>query len=579
MRHTQSAILLLALSSSCHAASGYLWQTDSQTDYFLQSLSEPHNSNNPLLSYDDTHWQLQGQGDFNLDGNTDLLMHHTLTGENRIVFLNEWQQVAATHTLNFTNDAAWRVAGIADLNGDYYDDIVWYNQNSGCLYHYLINWDYDPKIKYQGEQGGCVSDTHWQIQAIADFDNNRHADILWRHTEYGTVYLHLTGEHGQRIARRVAQVSDLNWQIADVADYNGDLKADILWRHQTQGLNYVYLMDGSKVTDAQLSSIVPTNSGWSLVGHTKVNGDTTQDLLWQNSQTGILGAHLMQGASKSYQPLFDMQNAPVLTGYQNCPIETLYPLVDCSSDIATDCIGGDPIYVDCNHNMIPKRNLAADIAQLGGNWLNLDDKNSILSIDAQAQKITYNTPQVMSKCGAYVSEYQGNYQTAIWPHITVSWQITPITIQTDVEPNCIDTAIETDVILPVFNWSTIVDFTVNDARLTLIDRDGYTQSFDRAVTIQKTPIQQLEQQMADIIGDASCDSDTQCQSMPIGAMACGGPSNYLPYSTLDTDVATLQQLAQQHQTLSQQLLQGQIGICIVPMEPQLSCVEKRCVPL
>ena len=42
-----------------------------------------------------------------------------------------------------------------------------------------------------------------------------------------------------------------------------------------------------------------------------------------------------------------------------------------------------------------------------------------------------------------------------------------------------------------------------------------------------------------LIGDAACDSDAQCRTIPIGAKACGGPEYYLAWSTKRTDAAQL----------------------------------------
>ena len=38
-----------------------------------------------------------------------------------------------------------------------------------------------------------------------------------------------------------------------------------------------------------------------------------------------------------------------------------------------------------------------------------------------------------------------------------------------------------------------------------------------------------------LIGDAACDSDDQCRTVPVGAKACGGPEYYLAWSTKRTD--------------------------------------------
>jgi len=47
-----------------------------------------------------------------------------------------------------------------------------------------------------------------------------------------------------------------------------------------------------------------------------------------------------------------------------------------------------------------------------------------------------------------------------------------------------------------------------------------------------------------LIGDAACDTDSQCRTIAMGAKACGGPEYYLAWSTKRTDAAALAQAAQ-----------------------------------
>lgn len=83
----------------------------------------------------------------------------------------------------------------------------------------------------------------------------------------------------------------------------------------------------------------------------------------------------------------------------------------------------------------------------------------------------------------------------------------------------------------------------------------------------------LMAQVQQLIGQAPCDSDAQCRSLPMGARACGGPNLHLAWSAPATDALALQRAADrytQQQALSQQR-SGVVGICVVELDPGAYC--------
>lgn len=69
-------------------------------------------------------WMIAGFGDFNGDGNTDLLFRETNSGAVAIWFLNNNATVQSAASVT-TVGTTWRVAQTGDYNGDGYSDMLW----------------------------------------------------------------------------------------------------------------------------------------------------------------------------------------------------------------------------------------------------------------------------------------------------------------------------------------------------------------------------------------------------------------------------------------------------------------------
>ena len=76
----------------------------------------------------------------------------------------------------------------------------------------------------------------------------------------------------------------------------------------------------------------------------------------------------------------------------------------------------------------------------------------------------------------------------------------------------------------------------------------------------------------------SCTESGQCRTLPLGAMACGGPEGYLPYSMSGTDEKALRALAEQYKAERQAASKtgGMMSICRHMPDPGAVCVSGSC---
>jgi hypothetical protein len=90
--------------------------------------------------------------------------------------------------------------------------------------------------------------------------------------------------------------------------------------------------------------------------------------------------------------------------------------------------------------------------------------------------------------------------------------------------------------------------------------------------------QDIESQARTMAVPSGCSDVSQCKSAAVGAMACGGPRDYLVYCSAATDEAallrTLSQLQRSEEQHNQQC--GGFSICIFISEPQVELVNGVC---
>ena len=85
-------------------------------------------------------------------------------------------------------------------------------------------------------------------------------------------------------------------------------------------------------------------------------------------------------------------------------------------------------------------------------------------------------------------------------------------------------------------------------------------------------------QIRALTADKTCSDTSQCRSLPIGAMACGGPQDYLPYSSLRTDEKAVRELAERYKAERQGQIakRGEMSICRFHPDPGAVCVSGAC---
>src|SRR5690606_28828265 len=77
--------------------------------------------------------------------------------------------------------AQWALGGTGDFNGDGNTDIVWRNVNTGANAIWLMNGT--NRTSTAGLP--AVPSADWKIQAVEDFNNDNNLDVVFRNTATG----------------------------------------------------------------------------------------------------------------------------------------------------------------------------------------------------------------------------------------------------------------------------------------------------------------------------------------------------------------------------------------------------------
>ena len=82
----------------------------------------------------------------------------------------------------------------------------------------------------------------------------------------------------------------------------------------------------------------------------------------------------------------------------------------------------------------------------------------------------------------------------------------------------------------------------------------------------------------DMAGTAACTDSSQCQTLALGARACGGPEQYLAWSSAHTDGAALRALAERYRGERQAALakSGEMSDCRLITDPGAECRAGQC---
>ncbi len=258
-------------------------------------------------------WEIKAIADFDGNGTSDILWLHADSGSalDGVSYVSYQDGAAATGGNVVQQLSGWSIAGVGDFTGDGKADVLYRSDTTGMTYLDVmdgaaIDWG------SSGFTSSQVTDTKWTVAAVADFNGDGKADLLWRYDNAADLSDPLNGTlfewkmDGSNVtsADLLSQQASGNWQVAGTGDFDGNGTADILFRYHNasntsdalNGLSYIDFMNGEMVAKG-----APTRwqvgEDWQLASIGDFDGNLKSDILWRQTSTGATYAWLMDGTN------------------------------------------------------------------------------------------------------------------------------------------------------------------------------------------------------------------------------------------------------------------------------------------
>jgi hypothetical protein len=240
-------------------------------------------------------WVVADTGDYNGDFKDDILWYNVVDGRVHVMLM-DGLAINGQRTIYSEPDTRWKPVGpwffsarapatladALDMNGDGRSDVVYRNANTGAIYRLLANG-----LAASSGAQVHVQPTSWRLVGDGDFDGNGHADLLYRSTTNGDIAMVRFGLGGTVIGSDIFhRAYGPDWRIALVNDIDGDGRSDIVWRNSVTGEVLVMLMEIATIK-AQGVVYQEPDTNWNIVAAGDFTGGGKQNgLVWRNQATG-----------------------------------------------------------------------------------------------------------------------------------------------------------------------------------------------------------------------------------------------------------------------------------------------------
>jgi hypothetical protein len=228
-----------------------------------------------------------------LSGQTEVVWQDPVSGYSQIWFLGGAQGTSFMGAATITTQNTWRIAAVADFNGDGYPDIVWQDSASGASQIWFMTGSQGTTLL---EAATLSGPNPWLIVGANDFNQDGHPDLLWEDPVSGWAQIwYLGGPQGITLLSAANLTLQNPWHIVGTGDFNGDGHPDVLWQDPVSGTVQIWYLTGA-LGNQLLSAANLAASTSNVVAVADFNQDGHPDVVWQDPVSGASQIELLGGS-------------------------------------------------------------------------------------------------------------------------------------------------------------------------------------------------------------------------------------------------------------------------------------------